>query len=421
MDIISDEILDRIREQAQKLKGQIVNDRRNLHQMPEVGMDLPKTSSYIKKRLEEMGISWKDCGGHVPEKMTADFLEAGFPKMEKETGIIACIGKGTPCILLRADIDALPVREENELEFKACNGYGHMCGHDSHAAMLLGAAQILKDMEDRLAGTVKLMFQPGEETGAGARLMVEDGALDNPRVNAAFAIHVQPTEETGKAGYTVGVNSASLDTFIVKIHGKGGHSSTPQLCVDPLMIMNQIYQAVNLLVTRETDPAAMVTLTCGVAQGGTAVNIIPDEAELHIGVRTLSVEASNHLKKRIPELIDHYVKAWQGEYSLTVFHTPCTLTEKSLCLELVPSIEKIVGKGNAEEIKAMTGTEDFGYVTEKVPGMFVFIGAGKPGNAPLHSPRMILDEEVLPKGAAIYANAAVSWLSLHGEEKNTNE
>lgn len=421
MDMFSDEILDRIREQAQKMKEQIVNDRRNLHQMPELGMDLPKTSSYIKKRLEEMGISWKDCGGQVPEKVTADFLEAGFPRMEKETGITACIGKGSPCILLRADMDALPVREENELEFKACNGYGHMCGHDSHAAMLLGAACILKGMEDELTGTVKLMFQPGEETGAGARLMVEDGALENPKVDAAFAIHVQPTEETGKVGYTVGVNSASLDTFILKIHGKGGHSSTPHLCTDPLMIMNQVYQAVNLLVTRETDPAAMVTLTCGVAKGGTAVNIIPNEAELHIGVRTLDVKASQHLKKRIPELIDHYVKAWQGEYSLTVFHTPCTLTEKSLCRELVPFIEKIAGKGRIEQIQAMTGTEDFGYVTEKVPGMFAFVGAGKPGNAPLHSPQMILDEEVLPKGAAIYAGAAFSWLSLHGEEKNTNE
>lgn len=413
MDTISDEIKERV----QKGKNQILKDRRNLHQIPEIGMELPKTSAYIKKRLDEIGIHWEECGGQVPEKMTADFLEAGFPKMEMETGIIACIGKGAPCILLRADMDALPVAEDNELEFKANGEYGHMCGHDSHVAMLLGAAQILKDMEDKLTGTVKLMFQPGEETGAGARLMVEDGALENPKVDAAFAMHVQPTEKTGKVGYTVGVNSASLDTFILKIHGKGGHSSTPQLCVDPLMIMNQVYQAVNLLVTRETEPAAMVTLTCGVAKGGTAVNIIPDEAELHIGVRTLNVEASNHLKKRIPELIDHYVKAWKGEYHLTVFHTPCTLTEERICQEAVPYIEEIVGRDNVEKIKAMTGTEDFGYVTERVPGMFAFIGAGEPGNAPLHSPKMVLDEEVLPKGAAIYANVAVSWLNLHGEEK----
>lgn len=265
--------------------------------------------------------------------------------------------------------------------------------------MLLGAAQILKSMEGRLSGTVKLMFQPGEETGAGARLMVEDGILSDPKVDAAFGLHVQPTDTTGQIGYATGVNSASLDTFILKIHGKGGHSSQPQLCVDPLMIMNQVYQAVNLLTTREADPAAMVALTCGVAKGGTAVNIIPNEAELHIGLRTLNVEAAEHLKKRIPELIDHYVKAWNADYDLTVFHTPCTQTDETLCRQLVPHIEEITGSDCVHEIPAMTGTEDFGYVTKEVPGMFAFIGAGSPGNAPLHSPHMILDENVLPLGA----------------------
>ena len=265
------------------------------------------------------------------------------------------------------------------------------------------------------------MFQPGEETGAGARLMVEDGALENPKADAAFGLHVQSVDELGTVGYTVGVNSASLDTFIVKIHGKGGHSSQPQLCVDPLMIMNQVYQALNLLVTRETDPAAMATLTCGVAKGGTAVNIIPDEAELHIGLRTLNVAAADHLIRRIPEVIDHYIKAWNGEYDLTVFHTPCTLTDEALCRELVPHICDIAGEDRVKEIPAMTGTEDFGYVTKEVPGMFAFVGAGKPGNAPLHSPKMILDEKVLPLGAAIYANAAVSWLEEHGKESKRSE
>ena len=237
-------------------------------------------------------------------------------------------------------------------------------------------------------------------------------------MDAAFGLHVQSTDETGKVGYAVGVNSASLDTFILKIHGRGGHSSQPQLCTDPLMIMNQVYQAVNLLVTREADPAAMVALTCGVAKGGTAVNIIPDEAELHIGLRTLDVEAAEHLKKRIPEVIDHYVKAWNGEYDLTIFHTPCTFSNEELCREAVPHIGAIVGEENVHQIPPMTGTEDFGYVTTEVPGMFAFIGAGKPGNAPLHSPKMILDEEVLPLGAAIHANVAVTWLEEHGKEKH---
>lgn len=402
-----------IRQMAQDLREQLVKDRRYLHQIPEIGTDLPETSAYIKKRLDEMGIPWKDCGGPLPEKMTEDYMAAGFPRMEKETGVIASIGSGEPCILLRADMDALPIKEDTPLEFKSVNGYGHMCGHDAHAAMLLGAAQILKQMEDSLPGTVKLMFQPGEETGAGARLMVEDGLLENPAPGAAFGIHVQPSDTTGQAGYAMGVNSASLDTFILKIRGNGGHSSQPQLCTDPLIVMNQVYQAVNLLVGRETDPAAMVALTCGVAKGGAAVNIIPDEAELHIGVHTLNVEAAEHLKKRIPELIDHYVKAWNADYTLTTFHTPCTLTNELLCQELVPCLKEVLGGSNVHQIPAMSATEDFGYVTEKVPGMFVFLGAGAPDSAPLHSPQMVLDEDVLPLGAALHANVAISWLKSH--------
>lgn len=154
----------------------------------------------------------------------------------------------------------------------------------------------------------------------------------------------------------------------------------------------------------------MATLTCGVAQGGTAVNIIPDTAELHIGIRTLDVEASEHLRKRVPEIIDFYVKAWRGDYELTTFHTPCTYTDEKLCRELVPYIQEIAGTDKLKQIPPMTGTEDFGYITQEVPGMFLFLGAGKPGNAPLHNAHMVLDEEVFSEGAAIYANVAVSWL-----------
>lgn len=410
-----------IKKRAHELKDQILKDRRHLHQIPEIGTDLPKTSAYIQQRLTEMGIPWEECGGALPRQLTEDFVEAGFPRMEKATGVLARIGKGSPCILLRADMDALPMKEDSGLDFQSCGNTGHMCGHDSHAAMLLGAARILKEMEDQLQGTVKLMFQPGEETGAGARILVENGALTSPKVDAAFGLHVQPTEKTGTVGYAAGVNSASLDTFILKIRGRGGHSSQPQLCTDPLMILNQVYQALNLLVTREADPAAMVTLTCGVARGGTAVNIIPDRAELHIGMRTLDVEAAKHLKQRIPEVIDHYVKAWNGEYDLTVFHTPCTFSNPNFCERAVPYMSEIVGEENVHQIPPMTGTEDFGYVTKEVPGMFVFLGAGQPGNAPLHSPNMVLDEEVLPVGAALHANVAAAWLQEKGKENSCYE
>lgn len=402
-----------IMDMAQALKNNIIEDRRHLHRFPEIGMDLPETCAYIKKRLKELDIPFEDCIASVPEKVTKDFMEAGFPKMERATGVIAVIGHGSPCILLRADMDALPIVEQNELPFASDNGCGHMCGHDSHAAMLLGAAAILKSMEDRLCGTVKLLFQPGEETGAGARLMVEAGVLDHPHVDAALALHIHSNKKVGQVTYSKGVNSASLDTFIVKIQGKGGHSSAPNECIDPLMIMNQLYEAVNLLVTRECDPQAMVALTCGVAKGGSAVNIIPDKAELHIGVRTLCVEARNHLIQRIPEVIDHYVKAWRGTYELTRFATPNTYSDSEFCEALLPYICEIAGQDNVVQEPPMKGTEDFGYITERVPGMYLCLGDGEEGAAPLHNPSMILKEEAFAQGAALYANCAYEWLRCH--------
>ena len=390
---------DWILNEAKALQEELVANRRWLHQHPELGLHLPETTAFVKSKLDEMGVPYQEIC---------------------DSGLVVLLGKKPgKCIILRADMDALPMPDESGLPFASQNaGVAHTCGHDMHTAMMLGVVKLLKAHEEELNGTVKIVFQPGEETGAGARVMVEDGALTDPKVDAAFGLHVQPTDRTGEVGYAVGVNSASLDSFILKIYGRGGHSSQPQLCTDPLMIMNQVYQAVNLLATREADPAAMVALTCGVAKGGTAVNIIPDEAELHIGLRTLDVEAAEHLKQRIPEVIDHYVKAWNGEYDLTIFHTPCTFSNEELCREMVPHIGEIVGEENVHQIPPMTGTEDFGYVTKEVPGMFAFIGAGKPGNAPLHSPKMILDEEVLPIGAAVHANAAIAWLEEHGKENN---
>lgn len=401
---------------AEELKEQIIADRRYLHQCPEIGMDLPMTSDYVKKRLTQMGIAWEDCSAPVPENVKNDFASAGFPVMERITGVSAVIGHGSPCILLRADMDALPIQEENDLPFASHNGCGHMCGHDSHAAMLLGAAAILKSMEDELCGSVKLMFQPGEETGAGARLMVENGILENPKVDSALAIHIHSNKRKGQVTYSKGINSASLDTYIVKIQGRGGHSSAPQDCIDPLMIMNQVYQAVNLLVTREVSPAAMVALTCGVAKGGTAVNIIPDKAEIHIGVRTLDIPSRNHLMKRIPEVVDAYVKAWRGSYEMICFRTPSTYSDDSFCDELLPYIKEIVGEENVELTAPMNGTEDFGYVTEQVPGMYLCLGDGDESAAPLHNPRMMLSEESFAAGAALYANCAIRWLENHKNE-----
>lgn len=401
-------------EEAKGLQEQIVADRRYLHQIPEVGMDLPESAAYIEKRLAEMGIPSRRCGV-MEESVRQKYIKMGFPDMRASTGVVATIGSGSPCIMLRADFDALPMEEINDLPFCSKRNASHMCGHDTHAAMLLGAAKLLKDHESELKGTVKLMFQPGEEMGYGSKTMIDDGLLENPKVDAAMAIHIFSTTPVGKVTYCSGVASSSLDTFAIHIQGKGGHSSTPDLCVDPIMIANQIYTALNMLMTREVSPQAVATLSGGVMRSGTAVNIIPDTADLQIGLRTYSVEARKHVLERVPEIVEAYTKAWHGQYEITMFNCPCTFTDESVTKELLESVAEVVGAENIQQTPPMAGTEDFSYVAEEVPSTFLILGAGGPDQYPHHNPRMVLDESVFYKGAAIHANCAMEWLNKHGK------
>ena len=401
-------------EEAKLLQEQIVADRRYLHQIPEVGMDLPESAAYIEKRLVEMGIESHRCGV-MEESVRQKYIKMGFPDMRASTGVVATIGSGSPCILLRADFDALPMEEINGLPFCSKRNASHMCGHDTHAAMLLGAAKLLKDHESELKGTVKLMFQPGEEMGYGSKTMIDDGLLENPKVDAAMAIHIFSTTPVGQVTYCSGVASSSLDTFAIYIQGKGGHSSTPDLCVDPIMIANQIYTALNMLMTREVSPQAVATLSGGVMRSGTAVNIIPDTADLQVGLRTYNVEARKHVLERLPEIVDAYAKAWHGEYEITMFNCPCTFTDETTTKELLESVAEMVGEENIQAMPPMAGTEDFSYVAEQVPSTFLVLGAGGPEQYPHHNPRMVLDESVFYQGAAIHANCAIEWLNKHSK------
>lgn len=395
------------------IQAQIVADRR-LHQMPELGVYTPKTAAYVKQRLDEMGIPHRDCGVHTAEDQRK-LRFAGFPEAPASTGVVGLIGKGGPCLLLRADMDGLPMKETSGLDFAAQGGTAHMCGHDAHAAMLLGAAQILKDMEDQLPGTVKLMFQPGEEVGYGSRTMVEDGLLENPNVDAAMALHIHSQMEVGKMKFTPGVCSSAMATYIVRIQGKGGHSSEPQKTVDPVLIASQLTNALNLIVPQEVDPETYVTLTVGMLKSGSASNIIPDQAELGISFRTRTPEVYEHLLKRIPEVVEHYVKAWRGTYELMELKTPSTICDPAFSQEIVASAAEILGAENIEPQPPFAGTEDFAYVSQRVPSFYAQLGAGRPDNYPMHNPNMVLDEAALPIGSAILAHAAVEWLGRHAE------
>lgn len=397
-------------EVSKENEEQLIKDRRYLHQNPEIGFELPNTQRYIQQRLDEMGIKHRACGV-LPLEIKEKYAKAGFGLQENFTGVVATIGQGEPCILLRADMDALPIQEEVESEYKSKKtGVMHACGHDSHVAMLLGAAQLLKNCEEELKGTVKLMFQPGEEWGYGSKLMIDDGLLENPKVDAAFGIHIMPDQQAGTLSVHKGTLTQAMDTYIVEIQGNGGHSSQPHKTIDANMIMNQVYTSLNLLLTREAPPNANVTFSVGAMSGGTVTNVIPDKAILQGNMRSYDQMTRDHLCKRIPEMIDHVVKAWRGEYSLIEFHTPTTFNNPEFVEEIMPTLEKVMGLENIIENGVMSGSEDFSYISQSVQSAFLILGTGKEGEAPVHNPRMQQNEEIFKYGASLHANVAIEWL-----------
>lgn len=403
-------------EEAKNYEEQIIKDRRHLHKHPEVGFDLPHTQKYIQERLDEMEIPYTSCGT-VPDEVREKYIKAGFSSQENCTGVIATIGHGTPCILLRADMDALPIQEEVEVDFKSeLENKMHACGHDSHVAMLLGAAQLLKNHEEDLKGTVKLFFQPGEEWGFGSKLMIDDGALENPKVDVAFGIHIMPDQQAGTLSVSKGTLTQAMDTYIVDIKGNGGHSSQPHKTVDANMIMNQLYTNLNLLFTREAAPDQNVTFSIGAMNGGTVTNVIPDKAVLSGNMRSYDQKTRDYLCERIPEMIDYVVKAWRGEYSITDFHTPTTYNNPKFVDEITPLLQEVMGDENIVDNGVMSGSEDFSYISQEVPSAFVVLGTGEEGAPPVHNPRMFQNEDIFKYGAALHANVAMGW--LHSQSEN---
>lgn len=387
-------LMNDILEKSKDIFPQLVQDRREIHKNPEIGFDLENTTKYVMSRLESMG--------YEPIEIC-------------KSGVVATIGNGEKTILLRADMDALPVAENIEHDFKSKNDYGHLCGHDMHTAMLLGVAKILKDEEKNLKGRVKLMFQPAEEIGLGAKAMVEAGVLEN--VDVAMAIHVSNDLEVGKFSYVEGVCTSYADAFMIDINGKGGHSSTPHLAIDPLMICNSIYMTLNSLVSKEVDPKETAVLTIGKMGGGTVANAIPDSAVIEGMLRTFNPDVRNHLVSRIYEIIDQTTKTLRGTYDIRCkMSTPAVINDKNFCDTMAVFIKDIVGDENLIiDNKPLSGTEDFSYVSEKVPAMLAWIGAGGINKYPLHNPNVDLNEEVLPIGCAILANCAINWLDKNNK------
>lgn len=384
-------------ERALELKDEIVENRRYIHTNAEVGLETPKTKAYVVEKLKEYGLEPKDCGA----------------------GVTATLGKGGKVILLRADMDALPMPEESGLPFACTTGTeAHCCGHDLHAAMLLTAAKLLKENEDALEGTVKFMFQPGEESFGGAGNMIEHGILENPKPDIAMAYHVGPGKmPIGLFMYNDSGNAImfSMDGFEIRVKGRGAHGAYPQMGIDPINIGAHIHLALQELIARECNPSDACVLTVGQFQAGSAPNIIPETATLRGTIRTNKPEARALLVRRMKEVSEKTAEVYGGtaEVVMTGGVGPL-ISDPALTKEMVGYMKElpIPGLTGYPGITA-SASEDFALITEQIPSVFMYLSAGfldERGAVSAHNPKVMFNEEVLPIGAACLAQCATEWL-----------
>ncbi|MGB4440026.1 MAG: M20 family metallopeptidase [Sedimentibacter sp.] len=399
--------MDTILEEAKALQDTIVKDRRYLHQNAELGLDLPITSAYVIERLKSMGYE---------------------PQLIDTSAVVVLAGGKKPgkTFLIRADMDALPILEENDLEYKSKTKNMHACGHDAHASMLLGAAQILKNHEDEIEGTVKLMFQPAEEQLAGAKTMVKAGILENPKVDAAAMIHIFSGIPVPAGTLLIpegGFVTSSADMFHIDIKGKGGHGAMPQDCVDPLNVAAHIHIALQEIIAREVPPASTTVITIGQMHGGNAANILPDTAFIEGTIRAFNSAEREFMKTRIVEVAEGIASSFRATAIVDYrMECPSVYNDPSLHDQIVKMNKELLGEENVAAFDVafpgnkMTGSEDFGYVSEKVPSFMMAFGGGSPEQGypyPQHHPKVNFSEDVFYIGSAVYANTSMEWLKLN--------
>ncbi len=386
---------------ANELKSETVAVRRHIHENAETGLNTQNTAEFIFDKLVSYGIEPKHCGH----------------------GVTAVIGNGKPVILLRADMDALPIEEMSGEEFSCKNGSMHACGHDLHASMLLTAAKMLKENEKNLKGTVKLMFQPAEETFEGALDMLQNGLLEDPKPDAALAYHVVIGRyPVGAFMYnSKGTMMNSVDGFRIKIKGKGTHGAYPNMGIDPINIGVHIYLAFQELIARESIPQDVCTLTVGKFEAGTAANIIPDTAVLEGTLRTNSNVSRDYLLSRLKETAVKTAELYRGEATVeSLSSVPPLICDGSLTDEMAKYMEEsgIPNFVGTNGISA-SASEDFAVIADKIPSAYMYLTAGfndERGDYPVHHPKARFNEDVCPYGAASYAYCAEKWLENHAEK-----
>ena len=353
---------------ANQLQEKLVMYRHHLHAIPELDLSLPRTAAYVKEMLESIGLTPTPVG---------------------ESGLLVTIGGQRPgkVILIRADMDGLPIKEEADISFASLNGNMHACGHDLHTSMLLVAAEILKEKEEQLCGTVKLMFQPGEETLHGAKMMLENGILENPKVDAAMMLHVLSGMPIPAGQFVIPESgkgiSASSDWFELVIHGRGAHGAMPDAAVDPLNVAAHLHLALQGIISREISPIESAVITIGVMEGGSTNNVIPDIARMKGSVRTFNAVLRDKIETRIHEISAGVGKTYHAK--VDVIYTrgcPEVKIDSSLNDQMRSTITDTFGASSFMELTQLIpggklmGSEDFAFVTQAVPSTSVFITAG---------------------------------------------
>lgn len=396
-----------ILEEARALEDDIVADRRWLHEHPEIGFDLPQTTAYVANRLREIGLE--------PEEIVSG-------------GLVATVGDPSSkrCFMLRADMDALPIKEETDLPFASETDYMHACGHDAHTAMLLGAARILKARESELPGCVKLMFQPDEEGCApdeicGNEAMINAGVLENPHVDAAAAIHLMPVDyRLGEVATRPGTGFSSIDDIDIVVHGRGGHGSRPHQLIDPFNIACHVYQAAQNLIARELDPNDQAVITFGAINGGTAANIIPDDVHMLGTLRTIDEGTRAHLKERLTAICNDIAAAFGGTADVQFLRgVPSVYNDPELTDELIDYVENLTGRPVTILSKPISGSDDMSVISQAVPTTYFVVGTGTEEEGvlyPVHNSRVVFDESVFAEGAALTATVALRWLEARAYE-----
>lgn len=409
-----------VEKKANEIEAQVIKWRHHLHQYPELSNREFETAKYIEKHLRSLGLE----------------VQTGVAI----TGVVAILdsGKPGPVVALRADMDGLPVPELNDLPWKS-NQVGelegkevpvmHACGHDTHVAMLMGAATILTEMKDQLRGKVKFIFQPAEEGAprgerGGAEVMVEEGVLKNPDVDAIFGLHISSSTDVGKVRYREGGVMAAVDPFKIVIKGKQAHGAYPWLSVDPITTAAQVIMSVQTIVSREIrllDDAAVVTF--GSIHGGNRSNIIPNEVELVGTIRTLNKDAREHIYEALPRKVKGIADSMRAEAEVTLpldYNYPITFNDHDLMAKMLPTLIETAGRENALYSKAVTGAEDFSFFQEKVPGVYLWIG-GKPldvdpKDAPAHhTPEFYVDDSGMNLGVRLLTNLTLDYMAKHGD------